>query len=84
MTKKEAQAAYDAGKHSLTIQWPPDATDEQRRPGMKHCPFSEGDPQRVEWAKGLEDALGGDRFDPATILREIRDEIKGSDHVSTR
>lgn len=84
MTKKAEDKAYNAGKASLTIVWGPDATDEQRRPGMHHCPFAEGDPQRIAWAKGLEDALGGDRFDPATILREIRDEIKGSDNVSHR
>lgn len=84
LSKKALQKAYNAGKHSLTIVWGPDATDDQRRPGMHHCPFPEGDPQRDEWARGLADALGGDRYDPATILREVRDEIRGGDRVSSR
>lgn len=80
MTKAEAVAAFEAGKHSLSIVWGPDATDEQRQPGMHHCPFSTDQPEeRAEWARGLEEALGGDRYDPAKILREIRDEIKAAD-----
>lgn len=82
MSDKEAlEKAYKAGKASLSIVWGDDATDEQRRPGMHHCPFPPGDPQRVEWARGLQDALGGDTFDPATIQKEIKDELKGADHA---
>jgi hypothetical protein len=79
--KTAADMAYKAGKQSLSIVWGEDATDEQRTPGMHHCPFSPGDPQREEWARGLKDALGGDRFDPATILKQINDELKGADNV---
>ena len=86
MTKAEEQLAYDAGKHSVSIIWPPDSAvpPEKQVPGVHHCPF---DPrlqpeERKAWLKGLEDALGGDRFDPATILREIREEIKAVDNVS--
>lgn len=86
MTKAEEKAAYDAGKHSVSIVWPPnsDVPPEKQVPGVHHCPF---DPnlqaeERVAWLKGLEDALGGDRFDPATILREVRSEIKAVDRVS--
>lgn len=86
MTKAEEKAAYDAGKHSVTIVWPPDSEvpEDKQVPGAHHCPF---DPQRqpeerIAWLKGLEDALGGDRFDPATILKSIREEIKAVDRVS--
>lgn len=83
-TKKALDKAYNAGKHSLTIEWGPDASDEQRRPGMHHCPFPlDSHPEeRAEWAKGLQDALGGDRYDPATILKEIKDELKVVSRVS--
>lgn len=85
MTKAEAQAAYEAGRWSVSIIWPPDSAvpAERQVPGAHHCPFEVGDPQRVEWLKGLEAALGGDRYDPATILRHVREEIKGADRVSS-
>jgi hypothetical protein len=85
MTAAEAKAAYTAGKHSVSIVWPEDTnvTPEQQAPGPHHCPFAEGDPQRIEWLKGLEAALGGDTFDPATVLKTIREEIKGADHVGS-
>lgn len=86
MTKAEQKAAYEAGKHSVSIVWPPDSAvpEEKQVPGVHHCPF---DPylqpdERRAWLEGLEDALGGDRFDPATIIRDIRDELKGADRVS--
>ena len=51
MNKAEAQKAYNAGKASLSIVWPDDAADDQRRPGMHHCPFALDDPQRQSWRK---------------------------------
>jgi hypothetical protein len=81
VNKQEAEKAYNAGKASLTIVWPDDATDEQRTPGMHHSPFPPGDPQRAEWARGLQDALGGNQYDPATILKEISDDLKAGDHA---
>lgn len=85
MSKAAEKMAYEAGKHSVSIVWPPDSAvpPEKQVPGVHHCPF---DPrlqpeERAAWLKGLEDALGGDRFDPATILKEVRDELKGADRV---
>jgi hypothetical protein len=81
------QAAYIAGKHSATIVWPDDPDEssvpvEKQVPGVHHCPFSKDQQQeRQAWLRGLEDALGGDRFDPATIVREIHDELEGGDDV---
>jgi len=85
VTKAALKMAYEAGKHLPSVVWGPDATDEQRTPGVHHCPF---DPrlqpeERKAWLEGLEDALGGDRYDPAVILKDIRDEIKGVDRVSS-
>jgi hypothetical protein len=74
--------AYRAGKHLPSVVWGPDATDEQRTPGMHHCPFSPGTEERAEYARGLKDALGGDRYDPAAILKEIDDELQGADHAA--
>jgi hypothetical protein len=86
VTKAEEQAAYEAGKHSVSIVWAADSDvpQEQQAPGLHHCPFDpyERPEERAAWLRGLEDALGGDRFDPATIIREIRDELKGADRVS--
>lgn len=86
MTKAEEKAAYEAGKHSVSIVWPPDSAvpEEKQVPGAHHCPFDphlQGE-ERVAWLRGLEDALGGDRFDPATILKDIREEIQAVDRVS--
>lgn len=81
MNKTEAEKAYKAGYALPSVQWPEDATDRQRTPGVHHCPFSEGDPQRGEWLKGLRDALEGPAQDPATILREINDELKVASHA---
>lgn len=78
LSKKDAEKAYKAGYALPSVQWPEGATDEQRTPGVHHCPFSEGDPQRVEWLKGLKDALGAPTQDPASILKEIDDELKGA------
>jgi len=84
MNKAEAQAAYDAGRAFMAIQWPEDAPEEQRKPGVQHCPFPEGDPQRAEWLRGLQDALGGNETDRATILKEISDEIKSADDSASK
>jgi hypothetical protein len=55
MTAAEAKAAYKAGKHSVSIVWPEDTnvTPEQQAPGPHHCPFAEGDPQRIERLKAV-------------------------------
>lgn len=84
MTKAEEQAAYEAGRQSVSIEWPPDSDvpEDKQAPGVHHCPFGAERPgERAAWLRGLEDALGGDRFDPAKILRDVREEIKAVDHV---
>jgi truncated hemoglobin YjbI len=81
MDAKAKSKAYSAGRALPSVQWPEDATDEQRTPGVHHCPFAVGDPQRDEWLRGLKDALGAPTKDPAKIVKEINDELKVASHA---
>ena len=47
-----------------------------RTPGVHHCPFAEGDPQRDAWLRGLRDRLKEPTEDPATIVAAIDKELK--------
>jgi hypothetical protein len=80
-TKAAKEKAYKAGYALPTVQWPAEATDEQRTPGVHHCPFDARDPDQAEeraaWLEGLKDALSVPVKDPATILKEIDDELGG-------
>ena len=75
------EKAYKAGRALPSVQWPDDASDEQRTPGPHHCPFSPGDPQREQWLQGLRDALTGPTQDPATIIKQIDDELEVASHA---
>ncbi len=64
--------AYNAGYALPLVQWPEDATDEQRTPGVHHCPFADNQPEeKVAWLEGLRNALAAPTKDPAAILEEI-------------
>lgn len=77
-TAEAKKKAYKAGYALPNVQWPEGATDEQRTPGVHHCPFSTQQPEeRAEWLKGLKDALEVPVRDPATILKEINDALEG-------
>jgi hypothetical protein len=56
LTKQAEEKAYRAGASLLTVIWPED-TPADTSVGLHHCPFSEGDPQRAAWLRGLKDAL---------------------------
>lgn len=77
--------AFKAGAALPSVQWPADATDDQRRVGEHHCPFSPGDPQRTAWLQGLADALGkqvvAGAEAPAVILQRINDGLEANDHA---
>lgn len=73
----ELSKPFKAGYALPSVQWPEEATDEQRTPGMHHCPFAPGTEERKEWAEGLKAALGEPTKDPAEILKEIDDELGG-------
>lgn len=77
MNKAAAKAAYDAGRAMRRMD-----TDDENIPdlGVDHCPFPEGDPQRVEWLRGFEHAMEG--VDTAPIKREIRDALELEDKIS--
>lgn len=77
-----AERAYKAGYRLPAVEWREGATDEQRTPGVHHCPFAPGDPLRDEWLRGLKAALEAPTQDPATIIREINDELGVADHVA--
>ena len=77
VSKEALGKAYKAGYALPGIEWPQDATDEQKTPGVHHCPFSPGDPQRDEWLKGLKDRLTGPKDDPAAIVKQIDAELNG-------
>ena len=67
--------AYKAGYALPNVVWLPDATPEQRTPGVHHCPFAPGDPQREYWLRGLKDALTAPVRDPKQIINEIDSEL---------
>lgn len=78
LTKQERELAYKAGYALPAINF--DALEavpkEQRVPGVHHCPFAEGDPQREHWLRGLADRLdGADSYDPAAVAAEVRKEL---------
>ena len=75
MSESAAKKAYKAGYALPTVVWPPDATAEQRTPGVHHCPFAPGDPQREAWLKGLRDKLSEPTKDPSAVLKEIEGEL---------
>lgn len=81
MTKKEADLAFKAGRLAHTIVWPDDMPDEQKAPGVHHCPFPEGDPQRAEWLRGYADVIERQAISP-TIVKEINDSLKVADRAS--
>jgi hypothetical protein len=64
------------------VEWPEDATREQRTPGVHHCPFDD-DPrkpdqlaQRKAWLEGLKARLSAPTKDPKEILSDIDAELK--------
>lgn len=73
--KSPEEMAYKAGYALPSVNWPEDATDEQRQPGMHHCPFNPDLPEQADeaqaWAKGLRDALGRPVKDPAEVIAEL-------------
>lgn len=72
--------AYKAGYALPSVVWPDDATDDQKRVGVHHCPFAEGDPQRTHWLKGLRDSLEEpDPRERANLVKRLDDELKGAD-----
>lgn len=77
MNRQAERMAYDAGRASVRIVWPDDATDRQRQLGEHHCPFEEGDPQREPWLRGLRDALTEQLDDKgrASLLKRLEDEV---------
>ena len=77
VTKAEKDEAFRAGYALPSVQWPEDASDEQRTPGIHHCPFSnEFDPElRIAWAEGLKAALGQPTKDPTEIIAELDEAI---------
>lgn len=78
-TKAEQEKAYNAGKALPNVVWPEDATDEQLTPGVHHCPFSDDQPEEKRaWLNGLKARLTAPTKDPAAILEEINDELKGA------
>ena len=82
-TKAQREDAYRAGRDAVSIVWDDDATDEQQTPGEHHCPFGLDQPeQRAEWLRGHADALEAPKFNPATIVRSIRDEVKVADKTA--
>lgn len=58
LTKRAETKAYDAGRANARMTtWPDTIPEEFRMPGVRHCPFAEGDPQREPWLRGLRDGL---------------------------
>ena len=81
LTKLERSKAYAAGRAAHNVQWPEGTPDEVKAPGLHHCPFAEGDPQREEWLKGYAEVIEEQRISP-TIVRQINDELKVTSDVS--
>jgi hypothetical protein len=79
-TKAEREAAYRAGSKALAISWPDtsELPEEQKVPGPHLNPFGDDRPEeRQAWLEGLRDGLEGRvAYDPATIVKEINDELK--------
>lgn len=82
-TQAQREDAYRAGRDAVSIVWNDDATDDQQTPGEHHCPFGLDQPeQRAAWLEGLADALEQPKFNPASIVRTLRDEIKVADRTA--
>ena len=89
LSKQAQRMAYDAGHALPTVQWPDDATPDQRRIGEHHSPFDPNgdDDQRAQhqhWLRGLRDAMSErmeDQQDGKTLLKRLDDSIDGGDHA---
>jgi hypothetical protein len=76
--KSAEEQAYNGGRSLASVtEWPDSVPAELRGPGLHHCPFAEGDPQREHWLQGLRDGLDEPRPDPADVLKQIDDELGG-------
>lgn len=80
MSKVAVEKAYKAGFALPDVQWGEDATDEQRTPGVHHCPFDARNPdqagERAAWIRGLIDRLEAPTKDPAEVLKEAKAALK--------
>lgn len=81
-TKKALEKAKNAGASLPYVQWPKGATRRQRTPGVHHNPFDMRDPdQQAEgraWLEGLREVLAAPTQDPAEIVGDIDDALKGA------
>jgi hypothetical protein len=79
----ETEAAYRAGSKVLAADFSSIEDPEKASPGVHLNPFGDDRPEeRDAWLNGLKDALEGKTsYDPATIIKEINDELKVSSHA---
>ncbi len=73
MSKQEKALAYDAGKAAFGE--PP----ERRTP--EACPFPVGSEERLEWMRGLLEAVDAEPDRP-TLRKELADEMRLADSLS--
>ena len=79
----ETEAAYRAGTKVLAADFSSIEDPEKATPGTHLNPFGDDRPdERDAWLEGLRDALEGKvAYDPATILKQIDDDLKVSSNA---
>lgn len=80
-SQKDLRLAYEAGQslwRADNASLPTEAVDDP----VAACPFPEGDPQRLEWLKGYQDAIENGQRSTATVTKALNDAIEVADRAS--
>lgn len=80
---KETDAAYRAGSKVLSVDLSAIPDEKKRKPGAHLNPFGNDRPEEKQaWLQGLRDTLEGKAsYDPATLLKEINDDLRVADRA---